>query len=237
MKKQTDQDPVVQPPVQYEHAQPTINTQEESTYNQTPQQVAVGIEYDTQYGQPNYSQPTIDPSRRGCSRRCLCISVFIIAIVVICAVVIPVVILVTSDDDDNDGQKFSSTTTQGSGGTGTTQTAEEVANAAGYDGKITSGSGASGYYYGFYTDVSYSIKNTGEKDAYFTVEVWIGSSKYTSKQHYLKAGRTTSSKFIDVYECCVRRGYYDLKLKVHSSGDKTDAGVVVDTYEVFSPLY
>eukprot|EP01025_Chloroclados_australasicus_P000370 TRINITY_DN101_c0_g2_i2.p2 TRINITY_DN101_c0_g2~~TRINITY_DN101_c0_g2_i2.p2 ORF type:complete len:220 (-),score=16.89 TRINITY_DN101_c0_g2_i2:699-1358(-) len=127
-------------------------------------------------------------------------------IISIVAIVIPVAIVASKDDND-------------------------------YDGEITYAYATYDYSYSYSrysTDFTVSFRNTGKKGAYFTVEIWDGSTFLDWDWNYESAGGSDTEYIYNVREYYSRAGTYDLKLKVHPSGNYYDDGELVDTYSVTS---
>eukprot|EP01025_Chloroclados_australasicus_P000376 TRINITY_DN101_c0_g2_i8.p2 TRINITY_DN101_c0_g2~~TRINITY_DN101_c0_g2_i8.p2 ORF type:complete len:243 (-),score=16.93 TRINITY_DN101_c0_g2_i8:699-1427(-) len=214
-----------EPTIQYEypqalsvpHQEQPTQFMQQSVYQQqqpTEQVVATGLVPVTVDGQTFYVQQSsaqatgvISPDRKRQQRRCLIISIVAIVIVVIlCAIVIPVAIVASKDDND-------------------------------YDGEITYAYATYDYSYSYSrysTDFTVSFRNTGKKGAYFTVEIWDGSTFLDWDWNYESAGGSDTEYIYNVREYYSRAGTYDLKLKVHPSGNYYDDGELVDTYSVTS---
>eukprot|EP01025_Chloroclados_australasicus_P051659 TRINITY_DN6024_c0_g1_i2.p1 TRINITY_DN6024_c0_g1~~TRINITY_DN6024_c0_g1_i2.p1 ORF type:complete len:206 (-),score=6.10 TRINITY_DN6024_c0_g1_i2:312-929(-) len=160
--------------------------------------------------QPPLSPATASPARRRCSATCVLVTIVTIILVAF-AILIPVAIKLSRPKD--------------------------------YDGKITK---AAAYYScasnvysswcwlydGYHTDFWYNIQNTGRKNAYFSMNIWINSSFEARDWEFILRGATEHKKIKDVFEQ-QRAGSYELRLKVHPSG-KNDDGKVVDKRTVSS---
>eukprot|EP01025_Chloroclados_australasicus_P039637 TRINITY_DN4112_c0_g1_i4.p2 TRINITY_DN4112_c0_g1~~TRINITY_DN4112_c0_g1_i4.p2 ORF type:complete len:233 (-),score=30.94 TRINITY_DN4112_c0_g1_i4:1105-1803(-) len=208
MQLATFSQPPHQVPISF--SQPVSPRQQTTGQQPTEQAVATGLVPITVNGKTFYVQepPTdkqspIQDPERRKRRRKQIIFGAVIATILVLAVIIIPIAVVLSQDDD-------------------------------YDGEITS---ASALYYstssGYRTTFGYYVKNTGKKNAYFSVEVWDGSEFLGWDWDFIYVGQEEYEDVRNVFEY-YRAGMYELRLKAHPSEDVYDDGKLVDTYSVTS---